>query len=389
MSKAKGNVVDPWTVLNSHGADALRWYLFTSSPPGYVRRFSGDAVGEVLRNFLLTLWNTYSFFVMYANIDRFDPTSTFESSPSDLDKWIISRLNQLIIDVDAALEHYDPTTAGRRIEAFVDELSNWYVRRSRRRFWKSQNDADKQSAYMTLYRCLTTLSKLLAPFTPFIAEELYQNLVRSVDPKAPESVHLADFPVAQPTEIDEELIEATRFAMLVCSLGRAARAKAGIKVRQPLAKAVIGVNSEGEKRYLTRLSNQIVDELNVKELEFCSDPEGFVNRNDFALAMEGDHWVAVMTELSPELEAEGLAREIVRRLQTMRRSAGLEVTDSIITYYQGDDPVREVMERFAHYIKQETLSKELIQSVPPQESYIEKHRISGHEVVLSVMRYRG
>ena len=389
MSKAKGNVVDPWTVLNSHGADALRWYLFTSSPPGYVRRFSGDAVGEVLRNFLLTLWNTYSFFVMYANIDRFDPTSTFESSPSDLDKWIISRLNQLIIDVDAALEHYDPTTAGRRIEAFVDELSNWYVRRSRRRFWKSQNDADKQSAYMTLYRCLTTLSKLLAPFTPFIAEELYQNLVRSVDPKAPESVHLADFPVAQPTEIDEELIEATRFAMLVCSLGRAARAKAGIKVRQPLAKAVIGVNSEGEKRYLTRLSNQIVDELNVKELEFCSDPEGFVNRNDFALAMEGDHWVAVMTELSPELEAEGLAREIVRRLQTMRRSAGLEVTDSIITYYQGDDLVREVMERFAHYIKQETLSKELIQSVPPQESYIEKHRISGHEVVLSVMRYRG
>jgi len=389
MSKAKGNVVDPWTVLNSHGADALRWYLFTSSPPGYVRRFSGDAVGEVLRNFLLTLWNTYSFFVMYANIDRFDPTSTFESSPSDLDKWIISRLNQLIIDVDAALEHYDPTTAGRRIEAFVDELSNWYVRRSRRRFWKSQNDADKQSAYMTLYRCLTTLSKLLAPFTPFIAEELYQNLVRSVDPKAPESVHLADFPVAQPTEIDEELIEATRFAMLVCSLGRAARAKAGIKVRQPLAKAVIGVNSEGEKRYLTRLSNQIVDELNVKELEFCSDPEGFVNRNDFALAMEGDHWVAVMTELSPELEAEGLAREIVRRLQTMRRSAGLEVTDSIITYYQGDDPVREVIERFAHYIKQETLSKELIQSVPPQESYIEKHRISGHEVVLSVMRCRG
>ncbi len=387
MSKARGNVVDPWSVLNSYGADALRWYLFTSSPPGNVRRFSGGGVEEVLRNFSLTLWNTYAFFVMYANIDRFDPTSGSEVSLHDLDRWILSRLNQLILEVDGALDHYDPTTAGRKIELFVDELSNWYVRRSRRRFWKSQNDADKQAAYMTLYRCLTTLSKLLAPFVPFIAEEIYQNLVRSVDPGVPESVHLTDFPIAQTSEIDEDLIEAARLAMLVCSLGRAARAKAGIKVRQPLAKVVIGISSEAERVAITRMSSQILDELNVKELEFSSVPGAFAQRDDFSLAMEGDYWVAIATKLSPELEAEGMAREIVRRLQTMRRSAGFEVTDSIVVYYQGDDFVQDVMTRFAQYIKQETLSRELVKTDIPEGSYKEKHRISGYEVILGVMRY--
>ncbi len=387
MSKAKGNVVDPWSVLNSYGADALRWYLFTSSPPGNVRRFSNDAVAEVLRNFLLTLWNTYSFFVMYANIDRFDPTSGSEVSLSDLDRWILSRLNQLIIEVDTALDHYDPTSAARKTEVFVDELSNWYVRRSRRRFWKSQNDADKQAAYMTLYRCLTTLSKLLAPFVPFVAEEIYQNLVRSVDPEAPESVHLTDFPVAQTSEIDEGLIEATRLAMLICSLGRAARAKAGIKVRQPLAKVVVGVGSEADKRHVLKLGSQILDELNVKELEFSSQVETFANRDDFVLAVEGDYWVAVATQLSPELEAEGMAREIVRRLQTMRRSAGFQVTDYISVYYQGDDIVRNVVDRFAQYIKQETLSAQLVEAVPTEDSYREKHRISGHEVALGIVRH--
>lgn len=388
MSKAKGNVVDPWSVLNSCGADALRWYLFTSSPPGNVRRFSSDAVAEVLRNFLLTLWNTYSFFVMYANIDRFDPASRSEVSLSDLDRWILSRLNQLIVEVDTALDRYDPTTAARKIEVFVDELSNWYVRRSRRRFWKSQNDADKQAAYMTLYRCLTTLSKLLAPFVPFVAEEIYQNLVRSVDPQAPESVHLTDFPVAHTSEIDEGLIEATRLAMLICSLGRAARAKAGIKVRQPLAKVVIGVSSEAERRQITKLGSQILDELNVKELEFSSQAETFANRDDFALVAEGDCWVAVDTRLSPELEAEGMAREIVRRLQTMRRSAGLEVTDSIVVHYQGDDFVQNVVSKFAEYIAQETLSKRLMKTAPPEGSYTERHHISGHQVTLSIVRHR-
>ncbi len=386
MSKAKGNVIDPWAVLSRYGADALRWYLFTAAPAGNVRRFSSDAVGEVLRNFLLTLWNTYSFFVMYANIDQFDPRSEVTTSLSELDKWILSRLNQLISEVDEALENYDPTSAGRRIETFVDELSNWYVRRSRRRFWKSQNDADKMSAYTTLYHCLVTLSKLLAPFTPFVAEEIYQNLVSSVDPKAAESVHLADFPVADKIRIDEELNEATRLAMFVCSLGRAARAKAGIKIRQPLSRAIIKVRSLDEKKALQRLSYQISDELNVKEIEFTERAGVSSDKPGYALAVDGDYWVAVDTVLSPELEAEGTAREVVRRLQTMRRSAGLDIADYIITYYQGVDSIQQVMMKFADYIKQETLSRELVPASPPEGSYTQKYHISGCEVSLGIKR---
>ncbi|UCG10550.1 MAG: isoleucine--tRNA ligase, partial [Dehalococcoidia bacterium] len=194
MSKAKGNVIEPSAVIDKYGADALRWYFFTSSPLGNVRRFSADMVAEVTRRFFLTLWNVYSFFVNYANIDKFTPVAEVALAHSELDRWITSELDQLIADVGAALENYDPTGAGRKIENFVSDLSNWYVRRSRRRFWKSENDADKFSAYTTLYQCLVTLSKLLAPFTPFLAEALYQNLVGSVYPAEPESVHLADFP---------------------------------------------------------------------------------------------------------------------------------------------------------------------------------------------------
>lgn len=385
MSKARGNVVDPWSVLDSYGADALRWYLFTAAPAGNVRRFSSDAVAEVLRNFLLTLWNTYSFFVIYANIDGFDPKSVGTPSLSDLDKWIISRLNQLIADVDEALGNYDPTSAGRKVETFVDELSNWYVRRSRRRFWKSQSDADKLAAYTTLYGCLVTLTKLLAPFVPFVAEEIYRNLVCSVDSKAVESVHLADFPVPDRAQIDAELVEATRLAMTVCSLGRAARAKAGIKVRQPLSKALVKLKSAGEKKALKKLTYQILDELNVKEVEF---PEGeeVNDKPGYASAVEGDYRVAVATELSPELEAEGIAREVVRRLQTMRRSAGLDIADHIVTYYQGGDSIQQAMTNFADYIKQETLSRELISAASPGGSHTEKFHISGHEISLGIKK---
>ncbi len=383
MSKAKGNVVDPWSVLDKYGADALRWYLFTAAPAGNVRRFSSDAVGEVLRNFMLTLWNVYSFFVVYANIDQFNPKAAGELSLSDLDRWILSKLNQLVADVDSALDSYDPTSAGRKLEAFVDGLSNWYVRRSRRRFWKSQSDADKLAAYSTLYHCLVTISKLLAPFTPFVADEIYRNLVGSVEPEAVESVHLADFPVADLSQIDDKLVEATDTIMTVCSLGRAARAKANIKVRQPLAKALVKVKSAGEKKALKKLTYQILDELNVKEVDFqeeVSDKPGYVS------AVEGDCWVAVATELSPELEAEGIARELVRRLQTMRRSAGLDIADHIVTYYEGGDSVELVMTKFADYIKQETLSRELISAVPADGSYIEKFRISNHEISLGIKK---
>jgi isoleucyl-tRNA synthetase len=385
MSKARGNVVDPWSVLDNYGADALRWYLFTAAPAGNVRRFSSDVVAEVLRNFLLTLWNTYSFFVIYANIDGFDPKSAGTPSLSDLDKWIISRLNQLIADVDEALGNYDPTSAGRKVETFVDELSNWYVRRSRRRFWKSQSDADKLAAYTTLYGCLVTLSKLLAPFTPFVAEEIYRNLVCSVDSKAVESVHLADFPAPDRTQVDEELVEATRLAMTVCSLGRAARAKAGIKVRQPLSKALVKVRAAGEKKALQKLTYQILDELNVKEVEF-HEGEEVSDKPGYTSAVEGDYWVAVATELSPELEAEGIAREVVRRLQTMRRSAGLDIADHIVTYYQGGDSIQEVMTKFADYIRQETLSRELISAASPGGSHAEKFRISNYEISLGIKK---
>jgi isoleucyl-tRNA synthetase len=383
MSKAKGNVVDPWKVLDEYGADALRWYLVTSSPAGNVRRFSSDMVSEVVRNFLLTLWNTYSFFVMYANIDEFNPADKTVSASSDLDKWALSRLNRLIVEVEESLENYDPTAGGRKIESFVNDLSNWYVRRSRRRFWKSQNDEDKMSAYSTLYQCLVVLSKLLAPFVPFIAEELYQNLVRSVNNKAAQSVHLADFPVADKTMIDRELEDVTELVMRVCSLGRAARAKAGVKVRQPLSRVIVRIRSESEKHNLMRLDHQILDELNVKEIGFV---EGAVQDDLTGIVSveEGDYWVAVDTELSPELKAEGIAREVVRRLQTMRRSAGLEITDTIIVYYSGEESIKPVMDQFGDYIKQETLSRELVFEIPPPEFYTEKYRLSGSEVSFGI-----
>jgi isoleucyl-tRNA synthetase len=278
MSKSKGNVVDPWEVLNRHGADATRWYLFTAGPPGNPRRFSGDLVAETVRKFLLTLWNTYSFFVIYANIDGFDPKTSPSAELSDLDRWAISELNQLIETVDQSLSGYDPTTAGRAIADFVDVLSNWYVRRSRRRFWKpvlstvegSEYDSDKAAAYQTLYTCLTTVAKLMAPFTPFIAEELYQNLVRTVDEDAPESVHLADFPTADESLIDRQLSEDVRLAMRLSSLGRNARSKAGIKVRQPLEEVKTVVRNEVEERTVERLQDQLKEELNVKAVRAIS-----------------------------------------------------------------------------------------------------------------------
>ncbi len=386
MSKAKGNVVEPMVVINKYGADALRWYFFTAAPAGNVRRFSEAIVADVTRRFLLTLWNVYSFFVTYANIDRFTPGSEGASlEPSELDRWIISELNQLIIDVDSALDGYNPTEAGRKIESFVDELSNWYVRRSRRRFWKSENDADKLSAYTTLYHCLVTLSKLLAPFTPFLAEELYQNLVCSVFSEAPESVHLADFPVADESKIDQRLSVDTRLVMKVSSLGRAARSQAGVKVRQPLAEVIVKVGSKREREGLRRLMPQVLDELNVKSLEFVDDMSK-LEKEGFAVSSEGDYTVAVPTEISPELQVEGMAREVVHRLQIMRRSAGFDIADHIVTYYQGDAYIRQVLKDFAGYIKQETLSKELVEGIPEQGVFSESHRLGGYDILLGVKR---
>jgi isoleucyl-tRNA synthetase len=387
MSKAKGNVVEPAAVIDKYGADALRWYFFTASPPGNARRFSEQLVSEVTRQFFLTLWNVYSFFVIYANIDKFSPASQVtQAEPSELDRWIISELNQLIADVNAALDGYNPTEAGRRIEDFTGNLSNWYVRRSRRRFWKSENDADKLSAYATLYQCLVTLSKLLAPLTPFLAEEMYQNLVVSVFSQAPDSVHLADFPVANKSKIDQQLSDDIRLAIKISSLGRAARSQAGIKVRQPLAEVIVSVASDKEQESLERLKPQILEELNVKALKIVSGDSELHTQPDIVVATEGGYTVAIDIKTTPELIAEGLAREIVHRLQTMRRQANFDIADHITTYYQGGAYIEQVIESFADYIKRETLSRELIKGVLAEGVFTERCKLSGYDILLAVAK---
>jgi isoleucyl-tRNA synthetase len=386
MSKSRGNVVDPWMIINRYGADALRWYCFTATPPGNVKRFSEDLVADVVRRFILPLWNVYSFFVTYANIDKYTPGKEPKiDTTSELDKWIISELNELIAGVDTELNEYNPTTAGRRIEEFVDDLSNWYVRRSRRRFWKSENDADKLSAYNTLYECLVTLTKLIAPFMPFIAEDMYRNLVLAAFPDAPESVHLTDFPAADTALVDAGLNMDTELAMKVSSLGRAARSDAGIKVRQPLAFALIKVLNPQEEVGVRRMAQPVLEELNVKEIRFAASVAN-LDPNDYALASEGDYAVAVPKKVSPSLAAEGMAREIVHRLQTLRRTAGFDIADYIVTCYQGDDYIQKVMQEYGGYIRQETLSRELVSGMSSDCASTESFKLDGHSVVLGVKK---
>jgi isoleucyl-tRNA synthetase len=427
MSKSKGNAIDPWTVLGKNSADALRWYMLVSAPAEESHRFSTPMVAEALRKTLLTLWNTYSFFVLYANIDHFIPASTGcsashissqlqEETPPNrlaqadssngvsltaLDSWILSELNRLILEVTEIMDNYNPTSAAHKIEKFVDDISNWYVRRSRRRFWKSENDADKLAAYTTLYQSLVTLSRLLAPFVPFIAEELYQNLVCSVDSEAHESVHLTNFPVADKTKIDEKLSNDIDLVRKISSLGRAARAKAGIKIRQPLARFMVKISSNDEKGALEGFTAEIMEEMNVKELITLSDATDIAALGmkfaaeiaafpsdvpGYSIASDDKYWVAIDTEVTPNLMAEGMSREIVRYLQSMRRTAQFDISDHIITYYQAEEPVRRVMVDFASYIKQETLSKELINSFAPEADCTEEHRVLDSNIVLSVKR---
>ena len=396
MSKSKGNVIDPWAVINNYGADAIRWYMLVSTPGEDNHRFSTKMLEETVRKFLLTLWNTYSFFILYAKVDRFVPEPLMAENAHgkafrEMDYWIISELNRLVREVNKSMDSYNLTSATRRIEEFVDNLSNWYVRRNRRRFWKSESDADKLAAYTALYQCLVTLSQLLAPFVPFVAEELYQNLCRSVNSQAGESVHLTDFPVADEAKIDDRLNSAVELAMRVSSLGRAARAKAGIKVRQPLAKAVVKVGTEEEKEALEKLAAEVTEEINVKQLIVLSEEkergEFPSNMPDYSIADDTRYWVAIGTELRPELIAEGVSRELVRHLQNMRRNARFDITDHIITYYQTEEPlISQVMRTFANYIKQETLSDELIDTLSPDQTYGEKHRIANGEVSLAIKK---
>jgi len=447
MHKSKGNSMDFVDAAERMGVDAMRW-VFMRHNPAQNLSFGYGTADEARRHFLLTLWNVYSFFVTYANIDSFDPKAEETALPSsEMDRWVLSELHSLVKDVTQSLDDYDTADAGRRLEEFVELLSNWYVRRSRRRFWKSENDQDKLSAYHTLYTCLVTLSKLLAPFTPFIAEGIYQNMVRSAYQEAPESVHLVSYPVADPLQIDNSLSQATRLAMKISSLGRSARSKAGIRVRQPLPRVLVVLRSQDEKSLLERVSSQIADELNTKEVLFLereeqvldfqvrlnpaiagakygaemsqvSDALSRVDPTDVAIkvkagatvqvgdhvlppeeitvtvsdkpgyssAVEGGYTVAVSTELPQELIEEGLARELVHRLQGMRRAAGFDIADHIVTYYSGTETLAEVMGHFATYIRQETLSEELVQGEAPEGAYTEPQNIDGVEVALGVMR---
>ena len=403
MSKRVGNVVEPMPVLDEHGADALRWYLFTASQPGDSRRFSARLVNETLRRVLLTLWNVYSFFTNYASIDRFHPDQTPAGwrPDNELDRWILSELNSLVTQVDDCLNSYDPTNAGRRMQEFIDRLSNWYVRRSRRRFWRSENDGDKLSGYITLHTCLVTLAKLMAPLAPFVSEEIYQGLVRAVDPDAPDSVHLAEFPVVDQSLVDEELMEATRLAMRVSSMGRGARSKAGIKVRQPLPRVVVKARTPTESDILRNVQSQILDELNVKVLDeggqadihqaavaaLGEASEGVVQVDGFWVTLDSGYMVAVDGTVTPELAEEGLARELVHRIQNLRRAADFQVTDRIITYYEAPEEIGRVMSGgFSDYIRQETLSEDLVGGAPQDGAKSETSKVDGMAVTLAVRR---
>ena len=384
MSKSKGNIIEPWTVVNEYGADALRWYMLSSVPGENTHRFSLQVLSETMRRHLLTLWNTYSFFVLYANIDGFVPGKDAPRQLSELDRWIISELNQLVADMTKSMDAYSFTQAIRRIEEFIDLLSNWYVRRSRRRFWKSESDDDKLAAHSTLYTCLVTLCKLLAPIAPFIPEHIYQNLVRSVDESAPESIHLTDYPAADMTLVDAALNDTMELVMNLASLGRAARASAAIKVRQPLAKAIVQVTSESTRQAVAALAEHLKEELNVKDIEFVD----VLADDEPRCSVAGDdrNKVGVVTALSDALIAEGLARELVRRLQMMRRSAGLEISDHIEVFYEGADVLGKVFVAFADYIAQETLAKELSNHVPPEDAFSQNLKLDGNEIVLGLRR---
>ena len=404
MSKSTGNVVEPIPVLDEHGADALRWYLFTASHPGEARRFSAKLVNETLRRVLLTLWNVYSFFTNYASIDGFHPDQTPDGwkPEHELDRWIMSELNALVTQVDGYLDGYDPTNAGRRMQEFIDQLSNWYVRRSRRRFWKSENDQDKLSGYITLRTCLVTLSKLMAPLSPFVAEEIYQNLVCSVDADAPDSVHLAAFPTVDASLIDQPLMGATRLAMSISSMGRNARSKSGLKVRQPLASVAVKTRNPEERGYLQMVQPQVLEELNIKSLVVLEDDselylqareeagdrtEVTIPVDHYSVALEGGYMVAVDSTITPELAEEGLARELVHRIQNLRRSSQFELTDRIVTYYDAPAEIGSVMQgNFAAYIRQETLSEDLVAGPPREGAASEDSKVEGMEITLGVLR---
>ena len=447
MHKSWGNVIWFDEAVERMGADVMRWIYCRTKPEDDVR-FGYGIAEEVKRRFFIPLLNLHNFFSIYANLDKWTPDQRAERL-SLLDRWILSRLNRLVKVVTQALDDYDAYTASREIERFVDELSKWYVRRSRRRFWKSEADEDKRAAYSTLYTCLKTLLLLLAPFTPFITEALYQRLVRRAEPDAPESIHLNDWPEPREELIDEGLMEDMEMAMKVSSLGRAARSSGGIKLRQPLQEAVVVADAE-TLRHLKPLSDLVRDELNVKRLTLTEDRRSLLRlrakpiprilgkrhgalypkvaeavenlseadverlrrgetiaievegktielrpeevgtleepREGYVIAEEPGLIVGVYTVLTEELRYEGLARDIVRRIQALRKEADFEIDDRIETYYLGDPELEKAFEVEADYIAAETLSIALHRAEPPEGAYVKEYEIDGRRLKLGLVR---
>ncbi|MGL4739721.1 MAG: isoleucine--tRNA ligase [Sarcina sp.] len=444
MSKSKGNVVDPFDVLNSQGADATRWHFYTASAPWLPTRFSIDDVAEVQRKFLGTLWNIYSFYVMYANIDNFNPLDHKDFvSENVMDKWEMSKLNTLIKDIEEGLDSYDITSAALKIEEFTDELSNWYVRRNRARYWSEELTDDKIGAYMTLYRVLTTLAKVAAPFIPFVTEEIYQNLVVNIDKSAEESIHLTKWPVADESAINPELEAEMDLAYKIVKLGRSARNTANIKNRQPLSEML--VSTDALQGYYGEI---IKDELNIKKVEFGADVSKYVNfeikpnlpvlgraygkmipgikkeiatRNQMELAQkirngetetinvngteivldsenllvtmsgldgfgfagEGAVGVVLDTTITDELREEGHVREILSKIQNMRKESGFEVADKIELYVAGNDMLLEVIKKFESHIMKETLTIGIKYN---EEANYEEVMINGEKLQMFVER---
>ena len=445
MSKSKGNAVDPFEALETYGADAIRWYFYINSAPWLPNRFHGKAVQEGQRKFMSTLWNTYAFFVLYANIDEFDATkyALEYDKLSVMDKWLLSKLNTVIQTVDNNLENYRIPEAARALQEFVDDMSNWYVRRSRERFWAKGMEQDKINAYMTLYTALVTISKVAAPMIPFMTEDIYQNLVRSIDKDAPESVHLCDFPAAKQEWIDKELEDNMEHLLDIVVMGRACRNTANIKNRQPIAKMYVKASYELSEFY----TSIIADELNVKGVEFTDNIENFIsytfkpqlktvgpkygkllggikaalsgldgnkamaelrscgelkldiNGNEVVLSesdllidtaqMEGfvtesDNNLAVVldTNLTEELIEEGFVREIISKVQTMRKEAGFEVMDKINVYVKDNSVIEDIMKTHADEIQSEVLAQSI--TMDTTKGYEKKWNINSEEVILAV-----
>jgi isoleucyl-tRNA synthetase len=366
MSKSLKNSVDPMEVMSKFGADATRWYFFSAVAIGNDYRFDLAAVQDVVRRFLLILWNTYGFFANYARLDGFDPgeAPVTVADRAFLDRWLLAELAATVADVEKAMDAYDPPTAARRLEAFVLDLSTWYVRRSRRRFWKSESDTDKRSAYQTLYQVLVTVSQLLAPFMPFVSETMYQNLAAGKQGQ-PESVHLSDWPVPPPDWRDEVLRQEMLVVRRLVATGLAARNAAGLKVRQPLRAVTIA-----ERRLRPEMERVLLEELNIKAARYQGEGGG----------------LTLDTEISPELKLEGLARDLVRKIQELRKQSGFAVEDRIRLSYQGDGLLAEALDQWHEYIATETLAVAIARGAPPEGASTETLRIEGHDLQVSVVR---